>query len=57
MPQMIHLKGPGLNDWFAEQMVDMYGAEAALEKTAGPMHEAVKRVIEVRAAAAMAKGE
>ena len=41
----IHLKGPGLNNWFAEQLVRDEGAEAARMKTCGPMLEAVERVI------------
>lgn len=42
----IHLKGPGLNNWFAEQLVRDHGHEAAREGTCGPMREAVERVIE-----------
>ena len=41
----IHLKGPGLNDYFAEQLVRDKGPEAARENTCGPMLEAVERVI------------
>lgn len=41
----IHLKGPGLNNWFAEQIVRNEGADAAREKTCGAMLEAVERVI------------
>lgn len=41
----IHLKGPGLNDYFAESLVRDKGPEAAREKTCGPMLEAVERVI------------
>jgi hypothetical protein len=51
----IRLTGPGLNCWFAEQMVKDQGPEAALENTAGPMHEAVKAVI-AEQARAPAKG-
>ena len=41
----IHLKGPGLNNYFAEQLVRDEGPEAARKKTCGPMREAVERVI------------
>ena len=41
----VRLTGPGLNCWFAEMMEKDQGPEAALENTAGPMHEAVKAVI------------
>lgn len=41
----IHLKGPGLNDWFAEKIVRDEGPEAARKKCCGPMLEAVERVI------------
>lgn len=41
----IHIKGPAARNWFAEKLVQDFGAEQALEKTCGPMHEAVKRVI------------
>jgi hypothetical protein len=41
----IHLKGPGLNNWFAEQLVRDKGPEGAREGTAGKMREAVERVI------------
>ena len=40
----ITLKGPGLNDYFAEELVEKHGMKA-LEMTSGPMLEAVKRVI------------
>lgn len=42
----IHFKGPGLNNWFAEQLVRDEGPEEALKKTCGPMREAVERVIQ-----------
>lgn len=42
---MIKLTGPGINDWFAEQLVKDCGADAAREKTCGPSREAVERVI------------
>ncbi|MHB1053502.1 MAG: hypothetical protein ACYCZT_10595 [Thiobacillus sp.] len=41
----IRLKGPGLNLWFAEQLVRSEGPEAAREKTCGAAREAVERVI------------
>ena len=41
----IKLRGPELNNWFAEQLVRAYGADTAREKTCGPMSEAVERVI------------
>ncbi|HWK70000.1 MAG TPA: hypothetical protein VNS29_04080 [Burkholderiaceae bacterium] len=44
----VHLKGPGLNDWFAEQIVKDHGAEEALNRTCGPARQAVLRVIESR---------
>lgn len=40
------LKGPGLNDWFAEQIVKEHGADEARARTCGPMREAVERVIQ-----------
>lgn len=46
----IKLKGPGLNDFFAEEMVRLYGPEDAREKSCGPMLEAVERVIAKRTA-------
>lgn len=39
------LKGAVAQNYFAAQLVKDYGAELALEKTCGPMHEAVKREI------------
>lgn len=42
----INLKGPGLNNWFAEQLVRDKGPEAARESTCGPMRAAVERVID-----------
>ena len=42
----IKLKGPGLNDYFAERCVEEYGPEEARERCCGPMLEAVERVIE-----------
>ena len=41
----IKLKGPGVNDYFAEQIVKNHGADEARERTCGPMREAVERVI------------
>ena len=41
----IHLKGPGLNDFFAEQLVKDYGAEIARDRTCGPARAAVERVV------------
>lgn len=41
----IHLKGPGLNDWFAEHLVRDLGPEGARKTTCGPAREAVDRVI------------
>lgn len=41
----IHMKGPGLNNWFAEQIVRNEGPEVAREKSYGPVREAVERVI------------
>lgn len=41
----INLKGPGLNDWFAEQIVRDRGAEGARKGTTGKMRDAVERVI------------
>jgi hypothetical protein len=44
----IRLKGPGLNDYFAEKLVDEYGPEGARERCSGPALAAVERVIEFR---------
>ena len=41
----IKLKGPGLNDWFAEQLVKDHGQEGARAKCCGPALAAVERVI------------
>lgn len=41
----LKLKGPGLNDWFAKQIVKEHGADEARKRTCGPMLEAVERVI------------
>lgn len=41
----VKLKGPGLNNWFAEEMVKNYGPDGARERCAGPMLEAVEGVI------------
>lgn len=41
----IKLKGPGLNDWFAEQLVKDHGPDAARSKCCGPALAAVERVI------------
>ena len=42
----LHLKGPGLNNFFAESMVKDKGPLQALQKSAGPMREAVRDIIE-----------
>lgn len=44
MSKTITLKGPGLNEYFAEDLVERHGIKA-LEMTSGPMLEAVKRVL------------
>lgn len=41
----INLKGPWLNDWFAEQLVKDHGPDGAMAKCCGPMLESVERVI------------
>lgn len=41
----IKLKGPGLNDWFAEQLVKDHGPEVARSKCCGPALASVERVI------------
>ena len=41
----IKLKGPGLNDWFAEQLVKDHGPDIARSKCCGPALAAVERVI------------
>ena len=41
----IKLKGPGLNDWFAEQLVKDHGPDGARAKCCGKALEAVERVI------------
>jgi len=41
----IKLKGPGLNDWFADQLVKDHGPEGARAKCCGPALAAVERVI------------
>lgn len=41
----IHLKGPGLNDYFARELVRDLGAEGARKATCGAAREAVERVI------------
>lgn len=51
----IHLKGPGLNDYFAERTVIEFGPEAARKKSSGPMLEAVERAIVRLAAEAQVK--
>ena len=48
----IKLKGPGLNDWFAEQLVKDHGADGARAKCCGPALAAVERVIARKAAEA-----
>lgn len=54
----VRIKGsPGLNDFFAEGLVDDHGPDGARDRVCGPMLEAVERVIAARAAAAAeAKG-
>jgi hypothetical protein len=44
----VKLKGPGLNDYFAEQLVNDCGADEARKRSSGPMLEAVERVIRCR---------
>ncbi|WP_157664403.1 hypothetical protein [Bordetella genomosp. 9] len=56
MNRTIHLKGPSLNSYFAEQMVKEYGPAEALTKTSGPMREAVKAVIQALEDAAKPEG-
>lgn len=56
MSRVIHLKGSGLNNYFAEKMVKDYGPAEALAKTSGPMHEAVKAVIQAQEGAAKPEG-
>jgi hypothetical protein len=41
----IRIKGASARNWFAEQLVKDCGPEEALERTCGPMREAVKQVI------------
>lgn len=41
----VTLKGPALNDYFAEKLVEDVGPDEARERTCGPMLEAVERVI------------
>lgn len=48
----IALKGPGLNDWFAEQLVEDNGPDGARAKCCGPMLASVERVISRKAAEA-----
>lgn len=40
-----HLKGPGLNSFFAESLVKDAGPLRALEKTKGPMKTEVRKVL------------
>lgn len=47
----VHIKGGPARNWFAEQMVKEYGPEEARDRCAGPMLEAVERVIAERASA------
>lgn len=44
----VRVKGPGLNDWIAEQIVNDCGAVEALNRTSGPMRKAVEKVIAER---------
>ena len=44
----VHLKGPGLNSFFAESIVESEGPLRALEKTTGPMKTAVREVLRAR---------
>lgn len=48
--KQIHIKGPGLNNFFARLMVDEHG-EAARERCTGPMLKAVDAELERRASA------
>lgn len=48
MGKSIKLKGPGLNEWIAEGIVKEHGT-AALERTSGPMREAVQRILDRQA--------
>jgi hypothetical protein len=41
----VKLTGPGLNNWFAEQMVKDYGPDGARDRCSGPMLAAVEAVI------------
>jgi hypothetical protein len=41
----IRVTGPGLNNWFAEQLVKDHGPQGARELCSGPMLAAVEAVI------------
>lgn len=41
----VKLTGPGLNCWFAEQLVKDHGPDGARDRCAGPMLAAVEAVI------------
>jgi hypothetical protein len=45
----VRLTGPGLNCWFAEQLVKDHGPQGARERCAGPMLKAVEAVIAEKA--------
>lgn len=51
----ITLQGTAANDFFAEQMVDLYG-ESARDKCCGPALAAVNRVLKDRQERAQPKG-
>lgn len=52
----VHLKGPAVRSWFAEQMVRKYGPDAAREKSSGPMLESVEQVIRDMQASQQSEG-
>lgn len=41
----LKLKGPAVNSWFAERIIEDKGPEGALNDTCGPMRRAVQQVI------------
>lgn len=45
---LVRMRGQAACDWFAEQLVKELGADAAREKTCGPMLAAVERVLRSR---------
>jgi hypothetical protein len=54
----LKLKGPGLNCWFAEQLVKDHGPDGARDRCSGPMLAAVEAVIaEMNQAPAKEPGE